>query len=63
MIIFCRPLLNINENNTLLVRHGGMSITDAINIVENKGKRQDLIRLGMNAATKWVAGKNNTKNM
>lgn len=63
MIIFCRPLLNINENNTLLVRHGGMSITDAINIVENKDKRQDLIRLGMNAATKWIAGKNNTKNM
>lgn len=49
MQIFCRPLKNIDEK-TVLIKHGGLSASGAIDIIANEQSRIDLIEYGVKVA-------------
>jgi predicted acylesterase/phospholipase RssA len=53
MQIFCRPLRDIDER-TLLIKHGGLSASEAIDIIANEQSRIDLINYGVNVARDYT---------
>jgi len=53
MQIFCRPLRDTDER-TLLIKHGGLSASEAIDIIANEQSRIDLINYGVNVARDYT---------